>query len=171
MNREGSPERPPRGPGKEAQVGISGDGIIGTIEIAALPERVFRALTTPEELCRWWGSAETYRVTEWHADVRAGGAWRCTGSSARGGSFTVHGKYLEVDPPRRLAYTWNASWTSAPETTVVYELTALDGGARTLVQVRHFGFGTATSARDDHRSGWPSVLNWLRAWSEAHPSP
>lgn len=152
-----------------AVVRLAGDAIIATIEIAAPPERVFRALTDPSELRHWWGSPESYRVTDWQADVRVGGEWHCSGSGARGGSFSVHGKFLELDPPRRLAYTWNPSWIKAPETTVAYRFTALDQGVRTRVEVRHSGFAGATAAREDHRAGWPSVLSSLRDWSEADP--
>ena len=36
--------------------------VLATAEIAEAPERVFRALTT-DEVERWWGSADTYRMT------------------------------------------------------------------------------------------------------------
>ena len=40
------------------------DGIIlATVEVAAAAERVFRALTDPNEIPRWWGSAD-------HSSVR-----------------------------------------------------------------------------------------------------
>ena len=34
--------------------------ILAAVEIAAPIERVFRALTDPNELVRWWGSPVTY---------------------------------------------------------------------------------------------------------------
>ena len=48
--------------------------ILATVEIRAPIERVFRALTDPNELVRWWGSADTYRTEEWTADLRVGTA-------------------------------------------------------------------------------------------------
>jgi hypothetical protein len=35
------------------------------IEIAASPERVFRALTDPTELAAWWGDSMMYRTYDW----------------------------------------------------------------------------------------------------------
>jgi uncharacterized protein YndB with AHSA1/START domain len=37
------------------------DAVHCTIEIAVPPERVFHALTTPNELEAWWESPNTYR--------------------------------------------------------------------------------------------------------------
>jgi hypothetical protein len=42
--------------------------VLAVVEIAATAERVFQAFTRPEEVVQWWGSAETYRTTEWTAD-------------------------------------------------------------------------------------------------------
>jgi uncharacterized protein YndB with AHSA1/START domain len=49
--------------------------ILATVEIAAPPERVFRALTTPDEIVRWWGSDDAYRTTGFTADLQVGGRW------------------------------------------------------------------------------------------------
>jgi uncharacterized protein YndB with AHSA1/START domain len=146
------------------RVRVEGDAILGEVEIAAPPERVFRALTDPERLRTWWGSRETYWVEEWRADLRVGGAWEARCMSAGGKPSRVHGVFVEIDPPRRLAYTWNPSWHEAPQTTVVYDLAPSGSGTR--VYVRHTGFGAARAARDDHRRGWPAVLTWLRAHVE-----
>jgi uncharacterized protein YndB with AHSA1/START domain len=58
----------------KARAVTDGDTILATIDVAIPPERVFRALTT-DEVERWWGSPDTYRVTDWAADLRVGGRW------------------------------------------------------------------------------------------------
>ena len=154
------------------EVRIDREAIVGEVEIAGPAERVFRALTEPERLRSWWGSRESYWVERWRSDLQVGGAWEATGIGSTGQPFRVHGVFVEIDPPRRLVYTWNASWLEAPETTVIYELVPIQGhGERTLVQVRHEGFGGARAALEDHAHGWPAVLGWLRSyfqrpWSE-----
>lgn len=74
--------------------------ILATVEIAAPPERVFRALTS-REIVEWWGADGVYRTTEWTGDVRPGGTWRASGVGADGKPFAVEGEYLEIDPPGR----------------------------------------------------------------------
>lgn len=69
----------------------------------ARPDAVFRALTEPEFIQRWWGHEEA----EWldcRVDLRVGGYWRF---SAKGPGYVVsfHGRYQEVGRPHRLVHT------------------------------------------------------------------
>jgi len=146
---------------------VTTDAIVETIEIAAPPERVFRALTTPEELLAWWGSPETYRCESWHLDLRVGGHWQCSGTNASGRAFGVAGEYLEIDAPRRLAYTWQPSWVEARQTTVRIELERTPAGTR--LTWTHSGFAAFPRALEDHRQGLPSVVGWLKQHAEAQP--
>jgi uncharacterized protein YndB with AHSA1/START domain len=135
--------------------------LLATIEIAVPPERVFRAITS-EELPRWWGSEDTYRVTKWTGDVRVGGAWRTEGIGRDGKPFSVHGEFLEVDRPHKLVQTWQYDWDPTDSvTTITWRLTAIAGG--TQVVVRHEGFGAAHDACANHAQGWERVLSWLSA--------
>jgi len=138
---------------------LHGGTILATVDIAAAPERVFRALTTDEALA-WWGSDETYRTTAWTSDVRVGGSYRASGVGSDGAPFAVHGSYLEVDPPRRLVQTWEPDWDEAP-TKVTYTLDATKTGTR--LTLRHEGFGRRTESCQSHCSGWEMVLGWLDA--------
>lgn len=133
--------------------------ILARIDIAVPPERVFRALTT-DELSKWWGSADMYRVTAFQIDLRTGGAWRSEGVGADGTPFHVGGKVLELDPPRKLVQSWEPSWEpDAPATTVAYLLDPIATGTR--LTVRHSGFGQRTASCESHASGWERVLSWL----------
>jgi uncharacterized protein YndB with AHSA1/START domain len=136
--------------------------ILANVEIAAAPERVFAALTQAEHVTRWWGSAETYRTTEWSADLRVGGRWRGAGRGADGAAFSVEGEFLEVDPPRKLVQTWRAAWDGDQVTTLTYRLDAIDGGTR--VTVRHEGFAGRPESCANHTSGWEGVLQWLTGY-------
>jgi len=137
--------------------------LLATIDIAATPERVFRAITS-EELTRWWGDEATYRTTRWTGDVRTGGTWRTEGVGRDGKPFAVHGEFLEVDPPRKLVQTWNYDWdTTGSTTTITWRFEAIAGGTR--VVVRHEGFGEAHDACANHASGWERVLSWLAGYT------
>jgi uncharacterized protein YndB with AHSA1/START domain len=132
--------------------------ILAVVEIAATPERVFRALTT-DEVASWWGSPELYQVTDWSADLRVGGAWRSGGRGKDGHSFQVTGEYLEIDPPKKLVHTWKAEWDGGETTIVRYQLDAIPGGTR--VTLRHDGFGERAQSCQGHADGWERVLGWL----------
>lgn len=136
------------------------NGIVtASIEIAAPPEAVFRAISSPE-ITKWWGSDDLYRVVEWTGDVRPGGAWQADTRAAGGGPpMFVRGKFLVVEPPRVLEHTWEPSWENNLSTTVRYTLRPTQSG--TLVEVRHSGFAEAAAAGRDHAEGWKRVLGWL----------
>jgi uncharacterized protein YndB with AHSA1/START domain len=142
-----------------ADVGVG--TIIATVDIAAPPERVFRALSS-SEIVQWWGSDDTYRTREWTGELKPGGRWRATGRGADGKTFSVEGEFLEIDPPRKLVHTWRPDWDTGKPTTVTYRLDPIDGGTR--VTLRHEGFETAASCAG-HADGWPKVLDWLCAYA------
>jgi len=87
------------------------NGIVNvSIEVAAPPERVFRAISSPE-VAEWWGSPDLYRVEKWTGDVRPGGKWQADTRAAEGGpEMIVRGEFTVVDPPRVLEHTWEPSW-------------------------------------------------------------
>jgi uncharacterized protein YndB with AHSA1/START domain/uncharacterized protein YciI len=143
--------------GATAVADITEGIVLARVEIAAPPERVFRALTT-EELTSWWGADDLYRTTAFAIDLRPGGRWRADGKGADGSDFYVEGEVLEVDRPRRLVQTWKPSWEPGPPTTITYTLDAIDAGTR--VTVRHTGF-TDPASCDGHADGWTRVLGWL----------
>src|SRR5260370_42553060 len=74
--------------------------IVASVELAATPERVFLALTS-REIIDWWVNPGVFDTREWTGDVRVGGQWRAPGG-ARGGGYSLAGKFLEVEPPPKL---------------------------------------------------------------------
>jgi uncharacterized protein YndB with AHSA1/START domain len=132
--------------------------ILATVDISVPPERVFEALTT-QELTQWWGSADTYRVTSYEADLRVGGRWLTRGMGNDGKPFSVGGEFLEIDRPRLLVQTWKADWDGGHVTTIRYQLDSLPEGTR--VTVRHEGFGDRVQSCQGHANGWERVLGWL----------
>ena len=141
----------------------AGSAIVEEIDIAAPAERIFDALTTPEQLRRWWGREQMY-TTEWDVDLRVGGGYRCRATGADGSVMIVEGRFLEVDRPLRLGYTWNASWDPTGETTVVYELAPR--GESTHLRVTHGGFAPGAD-RAGYTDGWARVLAWLTEFVSA----
>jgi len=138
------------------------------IPIAAPPERVFQALTRPEQLLRWWTN-DVCKAELWQVDARRGGRWNCRMRSEtltiNGTSvFEANGEILECDPPRLLVYSWITNW-SPPDTqdsVVRWELTPAAGG--TTVKMTHSGL-TPELAKD-YSHGWPDVVGRLHSFAE-----
>lgn len=144
---------------------ITSDNDVVTLElfIAAPRERIFRALTDPAQASQWWGRKENYSFNHFIMDVRPGGKWSAKGTSPKLGDINVHGEFLEIDPPSRLAYTWNSSWMPVL-TKVLWELDPQSGG--TLVKLTHSGFAGNVDQAKGHSFGWTLVFTWLQAFAE-----
>ncbi len=128
-----------------------------TVEIAATPDAVFRALTDPDELARWWGSPELYQTHDWKLDLRPGGRWSCQARSAEG-TGEVRGEVLAVDPPRLLEVSWEPSWEEYKRSIIRYTLEEVPSGTR--LSLLHRGLPSEESTKG-HGEGWTRVLGWL----------
>lgn len=146
----------------------------GTIDVVAdfavPPERLFRALTNPDELAAWWGADGLYRTERWEVDLKPGGKWICYIVPPEGGEpdprtpeqQTVGGEYITVDPPRVLEFTWSPSWDGYAVTTVRYEIEPTERGSR--LKVVHSGFIGNPEMATSHGEGWVRVLGWAAAY-------
>ena len=129
----------------------------------APPERIFAAWTDPEILRRWWAAMPDWTTPEATTDVRPGGAYRLSMCGTDGVVRTVVGEYLEVDPPRRLVYTWqwepHAGQPVGDDVTVV-TVDFLAEGAGTRVRLEQRGLANAED-RARHEHGWNGCLDNL----------
>jgi len=141
------------------------DAIISEIDIAAPPERVFKAISDAAEIRRRSPELSVYEM-----DPRVGGKWRLEMRPSKphhGFNVIQHGgEILEFDPPRLLVYTWTANFHAEPEkrSIVRWELTPTKSG--THVKVTHSGLASEPQARKDYAGGWPGVLDDLKKWVE-----
>jgi len=129
--------------------------VVRELEIAARPETVWGFLVDADKAARWWG------VTV-EIDPRVGGLLRVLVTSGR----TALGELLEVDPPRRLVYTWGWEPTGDPvvdqvppgSSTVELDLVPSAGG--TLLRMVHSGLPTVEQ-EEAHAMGWLHYLGRL----------
>jgi uncharacterized protein YndB with AHSA1/START domain len=143
------------------------DTIIREITIDAPAERIFEALTNPEQRLKWWGAEGLYRGTHMESDLRPGGKWITRGVGRDGKRFTVQGTYREIERPRLLVFTWLPDWDAEPlESLVRFDL--VERGGVTTVRLTHSGLTTESSRA--HHQGWPQVLAWLQAYVEERAS-
>lgn len=135
------------------------------IEIAASPETVWQFLVDPGKATRWMGLAVSF-------DPRPGGLYRVEVIP----NHIARGEFVELDPPRRLVYTWGwepgeegASPVPPGSTTVEVEL--VPNGNGTVLRFTHRDLPGAEAA-ESHGKGWDHYLERLvMAAPGGDPSP
>jgi uncharacterized protein YndB with AHSA1/START domain len=141
----------------------AGETIVQEITIKAPAERIFEALTDPDQRVKWWGTGKGFfKSMEVESDLRPGGRWAMRGTRMDGKPFSVVGVYRTIERPRLIAFTWLPDWQAdASESLVRFDLDERDGATR--VRVTHSGL---TPANAQAHRGWPQILDWLKAYSE-----
>jgi uncharacterized protein YndB with AHSA1/START domain len=115
--------------------------------IAARPETVFQFFTDPARMVQWMGTDATL-------DPRPGGVCRINPT----GRAVMSGEFLEVDPPRRLVFTWGWEtelFATPPQSTLV-EVSLAYEGDETVVRLVHRRLQPGALAF--HRAGWEHYL-------------
>jgi uncharacterized protein YndB with AHSA1/START domain len=68
------------------------DTIVQEITIKGTAERIFEALTNPDERMKWWwGSEGRFQITHVESDLRPGGKWMMRGIGMGDKLLTVAG--------------------------------------------------------------------------------
>ena len=140
------------------------DKVLEIIELFdASPERVFKAWTKRQDLISWYGP-EGFTVPFCEMDVRVGGAWRACIKSPKGEEYWMQGKYLEINSPSRLVFTYEDGSGKGlmGETIVTIEFSRI--GNKTRMIFRQTNFPTK-ELRDSHNGGWSSAFECLRKFT------
>jgi uncharacterized protein YndB with AHSA1/START domain len=123
--------------------------LTATVRIGAPPATVFPYFVDPALMVQWIG--------EW-ADLHP----------EPGGRFAldinktpVRGEYLEIDPPRRVVFTWGvAGKDSLPTGSTTVEIVLTADGSDTIVELFHHDL--PAEEHDGHFDGWTTMLDRLR---------
>lgn len=122
---------------------------------AASRQRVFAAWTSAEAVKRWF-APENATVQNATLDFRVGGHYQVDIRANDGTLHVAVGMYREIDPPRRIVFSWR--WENHPhptDTLVSVDFLEREGG--TEVVLTHEGLVTEQD-RDGHRHGWVGCL-------------
>jgi uncharacterized protein YndB with AHSA1/START domain len=133
--------------------------------IATTPERLFELWTDPEELAKWWGP-EGFTTPTYAMDVRPGGRWQTTMRRPDGTEHVVSGIYREIQPPRRLVFTWgwdDDAGMRGHETEVTVTFEPAPGGTRMTFVQQAFA---DVDSRNRHEHGWGSSFVCLAREAE-----
>jgi len=123
------------------------------VEIATTPERLWNALTDPQETRKYYYGALS--ISDW----KVGSRW--TSESAEGEVY-LEGEILEINPPRRLVHSFHVvqepeAAAEAPSR-IEFEITPI--GDRCRLTVTHTGRGPATLAYTS--GGWETIFGGLK---------
>lgn len=128
--------------------------------IRAPRQRVFDAWTKAEEL-KAWHAPGSLTVSLAEIDLRPGGSYRIHMREPDGKEHRVTGVYREIDPPKKLVYTWGFGGDHPVKDSVV-TLEFFEHGDSTEVVLIHEGLAPE-SEREGHTKGWTSILDKLEA--------
>ena len=132
--------------------------------IRASRQRVFEAWVKPELRRKWWRTHSGEGLTACEVDARVGGRYcmkQIGGGCESPGEdanyeWIMQGEFLEVDPPRRLVFTWNVNHEPAVvDERVTIEFREVEGG--TDVSIKHEGI-LSPVMRDGTEGGWTTHL-------------
>lgn len=83
------------------------------------------------------------------------------------GPMTAYGEYLEIDPPKKLSFTWGWRQIHLDGSIVTLSFRDLDGS--TDMTLENFNFPAAEVA-EHHKMGWTSIADKLGQFVERWPS-
>jgi len=136
-----------------------------SIDLAASPERVWRALTTAAELSAWFQVAI-------EGDIAVGKEVWMTSVHPNHANARFKVRFIDLSSPRRMVWQWhpgevdpNFDYNTEAETTVTFDLEPTAQGTR--LTVSETGFDRISLARRakvyrDNANGWAEVLVWLQ---------
>lgn len=146
---------------------------VGVVEVTqhvdARPDEVFPYFVDAAKYTRWKGLDAEF-------DPRPGGIYKVKMWDGGG----VEGRYVVVDPPRRVVFTWGwhgpglpEGFAEVPPGSTTVEVTFEPAGEGTLVRLRHTGLPTEAAAVV-HRWGWTTYgarLGDVTAGKDPGPDP
>lgn len=126
--------------------------------VPARPDQAFRAFTDPALVTAWWGKTGKAKLTECSIDARAGGSFRLVSQCGDGVAQPVTGRFMEVSPARKLAFSWVFEEVEGKtrDTKVTMDFLDLKDGTTRIV-VTHQGLPSPPIAHL-YSAGWHDML-------------
>lgn len=137
---------------------MSGQTLVIERPFQAHAQAVFDAWTSEEVMRRWFHGQHAWETPEAHVDLRLGGNVRVVmRDPVKDAEYGGGGHYTEIDPPRRLVFTW--TWDSDErETLIELDFEEVDGV--TTVRLTHNNLRDRESVLS-HDEGWGNCLDNL----------
>jgi uncharacterized protein YndB with AHSA1/START domain len=123
------------------------DTITHEVRIHASPETIFEFFTDPQKMVQWKGRAA-------NLEARVGGEYRVDINDVA----IAKGEYLEIDPPRRIVFSWGwmGEGNPVPPGSSRVEITLTPDGDETILRLVHSDL--PAGAGQEHSDGWNHFL-------------
>jgi uncharacterized protein YndB with AHSA1/START domain len=120
----------------KAEVTLPADDQIKVVrEFDAPANLLYRAVTEPELVKRWWG-AQRGAMTVAEIDLRVGGKWRYVMDASNGQEVGFHGEFREIVPNERIVQTEAYEGIPDPDASAnVNTMTLVEADGRTTMEV------------------------------------
>ena len=132
--------------------------------IKASRQAVYEAWIDPQSRRKWWCASPEHSCSTCDINATVGGTYRIN-MEKDGEEYVTVGKFTELDPPRKLAFTW--TWEKPSDgvrdtlvTIELFEAVSEDGQPATELILTHDRLPHAKS-RDLHTGGWTGCLQSL----------
>lgn len=137
------------------------DEVRRELEIHAPRERVWAALTEPEQLVQWFPTKRA------EIELRPGGGAVLEWEEAKADAVVD-----VVEPPGHLVFRWRPEGLDRPYTTVSFTLEEIADGASTRILLVESGFATLPDqieqqSQKGNDEGWAHELQELKEYLEA----
>jgi uncharacterized protein YndB with AHSA1/START domain len=93
-------------------------------------ELVFKAMTDPALVAKWWGQSTSTTIVD-KLEARPGGIWRYVQREPDGSEYAFHGVYHSVNSPESLIYTFE--FEGMPGHVLLETITLEDHNGKTRV--------------------------------------
>jgi uncharacterized protein YndB with AHSA1/START domain len=126
---------------------------------------LFQAWTDPARFGRWFGP-KGWTIERCEVDARVGGAWRAWFKTGKGAGVCVGGVYTEVEPDRRIVFTWDTSpQGGAPDSVSIVTVEFRDEADGVEISITHRELATGQAV--DMEVGWNNTFDSLEQYVAA----
>ena len=118
---------------------------------------VWKAWADPQQAKQWWGP-RGFKAPVVELDERPGGKWRALMIGPDGIELWQHGVYREIEPRKRIVYTF--IWDREPDHEMLVSVDFAAKAKKTEITFEQTGFSTDRE-REGHNGGWNESFDRL----------
>ena len=127
--------------------------------LPARRDRVWTAVTEPDELAKWWGP-KGFTIPSLKFEPLRGESFRIAMQPPEGEQFHLEGEFHEVDRPSRLSFTFRWDPADPDDRETLATLLLRERGDQTEVELTQGEFATEERL-ELHEGGWSDSFDKL----------